>query len=115
MPKPPKVYKPFRFPISFSELLRFLMPQKRPEDRMRFFRAFVVANLSSKRTVEYVDGKPVDVFVKPTDQDLSDALTEWKSKTWDERHAEHFGSSFFVPWFFRHTKKLREARAKTAA
>jgi len=92
-----------------------MLPQKRPEDRMRFFREFVIANLRTRNGVKYVDGKPTDKFVEPTDQDISESLTLWKSREWESIQADHFIESFFAPWFHRYTRQLRKKRAESAA
>jgi hypothetical protein len=118
MPDAPKRKKPFRFPISFDELLRYLMPRKRPEDRMRFFRAFVVANIKTDVWVcsgMWKQGKEFEDTPEPSDQRISIALNDWKSRTYEEKRAEQLLYDFFGSWFAKHTRGLRHRRALAAA
>jgi len=109
--------KPFNFPLTFNELLRYLMPQKRPEDRMRFFREYTVSNIITEKWFQagMQDNGSLAKIPRPTDDEISQILNRLKARTFEERDAELILTEVFTPWFIQHTRGIRKKRAKAAA
>lgn len=95
--------KKLTFPIGHVEMLRLILPKKRPEDRMKIFREWSRANLVSKT------GR------LPTDKEAQAEFEGWCKHQWKDIYAVHDMADFlkaFVPHFLALNRK---ERAKTAA
>lgn len=99
---PPRPIK--TFPAPLPRVLRFLLPNKRPEDRMKIYREFVRGSLYGNKGVP------------PTDDEVTEAINEVASegiKT--KEHVERLADwihNVFLPWY---TAKNLKKRAKAGA
>lgn len=111
--KAPKTQKPFKFPLGFDELLRWLMRKKRPEDRMRLIRGYLRDTMRTERymTKYFGSGQPVP---ETTDEETAALLSDWKSKLFDEYQCAMI-ADFFRRWLAQHETQIRQKRAKAAA
>jgi hypothetical protein len=77
MPRPRKI----KYPIRMAEMLRLVLPKKRPEDRMKYFRSMVRDNLWLKLGREPGGGELADelaiISSKQFDQHSVDFYRNW--------------------------------------
>jgi hypothetical protein len=99
MARPKKV----QLPIGLQDMLRIALPNKRPEDRMRIFRAWARSNLTTK------------LWRVPTEEEFQVEFDLWCKKPFTEMFWVQDVAAFiknFVPHF---TAANRKKRAQTAA
>jgi hypothetical protein len=65
------------WPIGFEEMLRYALPQKRPEDRPRFYRLYLRDFLHKGSTI------------KASEDEIEKACSAARSKTFTENEAFH--------------------------
>lgn len=110
-----KPRKPFKFPLGFEEFLRFLMPEKRPEDRMRIIRVWLSASLREERHLKrYGIMQPLTVTPKPTIDDVEAAIKDWRAKPFETAHAAMI-AGFFGRWLEAYKGMNYRVRARKAA
>jgi hypothetical protein len=66
------------FPIGFEEFLRYALPKKRPEDRLKFYRLFVRDYLHRPATI------------KASESEIEAEITKNRQNKFDENTAYHF-------------------------
>lgn len=93
--------KPFKFPCSYSEFLRYLMPKKRPRKREWLLREYL-------RHTEFAETTIL------SEQRLEEALTQWRAIMFDEGTAVALSGGFHN-WLTKFTKDIHRVRSRKAA
>ena len=96
--------RPLKFPATLASALRFMLPQKRPEDRMKIYREFIRASLWTEK------GRA------PTDEEVASVInlvTEEKFQSLN--HVQHIAEFLerFVP-SYESSNRRKRARAGAA-
>jgi len=100
MARPKKI--DFSVGAEFKEMLRLALHNKRPEDRIKFYRMLL------RDTLQFHLGR------KPTKEEIDSAMVNAESKKYSERECHGIGLDFrykLTTWEY----ELRQLRAKSGA
>lgn len=92
-----------KFPATLESVLRFILPKKRPEDRMKIYREFVRGSLLGER------GR------MPTDDEVVACIEVIRKDGFQSMNHVELVAEFMLNWLPRYEAHNRRKRAKAGA
>jgi len=95
--------RPLKFPAKLSSVLRFLLPKKRPEDRMKIYREFVRGSLLLSKGI------------KPTDDEVAASINAIAEKKFQSIDQVNMLGAFLLRFAADYEAYNRKKRARAGA
>ena len=103
-----KLPRPQNFPASLEEVLKILMPKKRPEDRMKCYREYLFDTIERRNVVTGIKSEI------PADQEVAKWIAENKKDGFIYAAYDYLAEEFHK-WLPKYEAKNRRIKAKAGA